>query len=118
MLSPKAPTSVRSWAENPPEWLNIVSPSSASWLTLPRLDRGEAEAIALANELSADWLLIDEAAGRDEAARQGIHTIGTLGVLREAHRAGLLDFRVSIEQLAHLGFRVSPSLIQVLLDSI
>jgi predicted nucleic acid-binding protein len=118
MLSPKAPESVRAWAISPPEWLNTVSPSVTSVTPLPRLDRGETEAIALAGELSADWLLIDEAAGRDEAGRQGIQTIGTLGVLREAHRSGLLDLRESVEEIVRLGFRVSPSLLQRLLDSI
>lgn len=118
MLSLKAPASVRAWAESPPNWLNIVSPSILSLAPLSRLDLGETEAIALAGELHADWLLIDETAGRDEAARQGIQTIGTLGVLREAHRAGLLDIRVSIDELVQLGFRVSPSLIEILLGSI
>lgn len=54
MLSPKAPASVRAWATSPLEWLDIVSPSAASVASLPRLDRGETEAIALASELSAD----------------------------------------------------------------
>jgi predicted nucleic acid-binding protein len=118
MLSPKAPASVRAWATSPPSWLSIVSPSASSLVLLPRLDLGETEAIALASERSADWLLIDEAAGRDEAGRQGIQTIGTLGVLREAHRSGLLDLRASVEEIVRLGFRVSPSLIQILIDSI
>lgn len=118
MLSSKAPASVRAWATSPPEWLNIVSPSVLSVAPLPRLDRGETEAIALASELSADWLLIDEAAGRDEAGRRGIQTIGTLGVLRQAHYSGLLDLRKSIEEVVQLDFRVSPSLVQMLLDSI
>lgn len=118
MLSPKAPASVRAWATSPPAWLNIVSPTISSIAPLPRLDRGETEAIALAAELSADWLLIDETAGRDEAGRQGIQTIGTLGVLREAHRSGLLDLHTSVDEIVRLGFRVSPSILQVLLDSI
>jgi len=118
MLSLKAPVSVRAWATSPPEWLNVVSPSASSQTPLARLDRGEMEAIALASELSADWLLIDEAAGRDEAGRQGMPTIGTLGVLRQAHQSGLLDLRTSLDEIVRLGFRVSPSLLQILLDSI
>jgi predicted nucleic acid-binding protein len=118
MLSPKAPASVRAWAISPPEWLNIVSPSAIYSPPLPRLDRGETEAIVLAGELSADWLLIDETAGRDEAGRRGIQTIGTLGVLRDAHHAGLLDLRTSLDEIVLLGFRVSPSLLQILLHSI
>jgi predicted nucleic acid-binding protein len=118
LLSLKAPSSVRTWAKNPPQWLDILSPSTGPRLPIPRLDRGETEAIALAEELHAHWLLIDEAAGRDEAAKRGLQTIGTLGILREGHIAGLLDLRTVIDRLTASGFRVSPSLIRLLLDSI
>jgi uncharacterized protein len=45
------------------------------------LDAGEAHAIALALELQADDLLIDERLGRQEAVRVGISIIGILGIL-------------------------------------
>jgi predicted nucleic acid-binding protein len=118
MLSPKAPQSVRAWAKNPPSWLELLSPSIGLHPPVARLDRGETEAIALAEELHADWLLIDEAAGRDEAAKRGLQTIGTLGILREGHRAGMLDFRMSMDRLLAAGFRIDPALIQLVLDSI
>jgi predicted nucleic acid-binding protein len=81
MLSPKAPPSVRAWAKNPPHWLELLSPSTGLHPPVARLDRGETEAIALAEELHSDWLLIDELAGRNEAIRRGLQTIGTLGIL-------------------------------------
>lgn len=118
LLSLKAPLSVRAWAKNPPGWLELLSPSTGLHPPVARLDRGETEAIALAEELHADWLLIDEAAGRNEAAKRGLQTIGTLGILREAHRAGLLNLRTAIDHLAATGFRVNQSLIQLLLDSV
>lgn len=118
LLNLKAPSSVRAWAKNPPRWLEILSPSTGLHPPVARLDRGETEAIALAEELHAGWLLIDEAAGRDEAAKRGLQTIGTLGILREGHRAGLLDLRTAIDRLATTGFRVNQSLIQLLLNSI
>ncbi|MCS7266288.1 MAG: DUF3368 domain-containing protein [Armatimonadetes bacterium] len=54
------------------------------------LDEGEAEAIALAAELGADLLLIDERHGRKVCQRLGIKVIGLVGVLIEAKRRGIL----------------------------
>ncbi len=109
---------MRAWAKNPPYWLEILSPFTGLYPPVARLDRGETEAIALAEELHVDWLVIDEAAGRDEATKRGLQTIGTLGILREGHKAGLLDLRTAIDRLMTTGFRVNQSLIQLLLDSI
>lgn len=118
MLHPKAPKSVRAWASDPPHWLELLSPSTTLAPAAPRLDRGEVEAIALAEEIHADWLLIDETAGRDEAARRGLQTIGTLGILLEAHRSALLDLPTTIDRLQAVGFRASPSIIEKLLASV
>jgi predicted nucleic acid-binding protein len=53
-----------------------------------QLDRGEAEAIALATDLHADFVLIDEQEGRQLASRTGLAVTGVLGVLLRAKRAG------------------------------
>ena len=55
------------------------------------LDRGEPEAIALAVELPADLLVIDDRRGRTVAAQRGVPLIGVVGVLIEARTRGLLD---------------------------
>jgi uncharacterized protein len=55
------------------------------------LDSGESEALALALELGADLVLIDEAVGRDVARRAGLASIGVLGLLLEARRRGLIE---------------------------
>jgi len=55
------------------------------------LDRGEAESIALAVELEADLVLMDEREGRHAAQRMGLHVVGVVGVLLEAKTKGAVD---------------------------
>ncbi len=54
------------------------------------LDLGEAETIALALELGADLVLLDEREGRRAATRMGLHVTGVVGILLEAKSRGLL----------------------------
>ena len=56
------------------------------------LDPGEAEAIALALELQADLILINEREGRLAAERAGLRVTGVLGVLLRAKNQGHLEF--------------------------
>lgn len=58
---------------------------------LRRLDAGEAEALALAIEVRADSVLIDEAAGRSVAAELGLTVIGALGILLLGKQDGLIE---------------------------
>jgi predicted nucleic acid-binding protein len=55
------------------------------------LHSGEAEAIALALQTKADWLLIDEKERRTMARRLGLRITGVLGVLLHAKRTGQID---------------------------
>jgi uncharacterized protein len=82
------------------------------------LDRGEAEAIALASELRADFLLMDERRGRRVAGRFGIRVLGVLGVLLEAKQKGLLPkVEDALEDLLKkAGFRISAALYQRALE--
>lgn len=54
------------------------------------LDSGEAEAIALAVEIQADQVLIDERRGRQVATRLNLRHTGILGILVEAKSKGLI----------------------------
>ncbi|QEI40110.1 hypothetical protein BMF77_00668 [Dolichospermum sp. UHCC 0315A] len=56
-----------------------------------KLDLGESEAIALAEEIGASQLLIDERAARKVAMARKLPLIGTVGILLLAKRRGLLD---------------------------
>jgi len=71
-------------------WLKVRTPSQQGLLAALRgsLDEGEAEAIALASELRAHLLLIDETEGRAAARALGLAVTGTLGVLLRGKREG------------------------------
>ena len=60
-------------------------------------------------------LLIDEAAGRLEASRRGIPNTGTVGVLRAASIAHLLDLPSALALLVATNFRISKSLLDELI---
>jgi len=80
-----APSPVRIWANSVPQWVEVLNPASS--LNLSHLGPGESEAIALASEIHADVLLIDERAGRQEALRRGLKVAATLSVLDEADQS-------------------------------
>ena len=111
-----APTVVRAWVSNHPSWLEVQQVSFISDAALEALDAGEREAIMLAEQVSADLLLIDEREGRREAIRRNLSVTGTLGVLDEAAERGLINLPEAIEQLRQTSFRASPQLLQLLLD--
>lgn len=74
------------------DWVEFCRVTDRTMVTSLQLevDEGEAEAIALAAELEADLLLLDERRGRIVASRLGLKFIGLLGVLIEAKHRGLV----------------------------
>lgn len=95
-------------------WLETKAPTNLQLLdTLNQtLDLGEAEAIALAVQLSADRLLIDERLGRGIAASYGLNLRGLLGILINAKQQRLIPvLKPILDQLINqAGFRVSQAL--------
>ena len=75
-----------------PAWLRVQSLRDRRQADLyaQTVDLGEAEAIALAQELRADHLLMDERKGRRLAAQQGLSVVGLLGVVLLAKRRNLI----------------------------
>jgi predicted nucleic acid-binding protein len=80
------------------------------------LDLGESEAIALAEEMGADQLLIDEKAARRVAMTRNLPLIGTMGVLLLAKRQGEIEnIKNILDQMQRQGTRISDRLYQQVL---
>ena len=100
-----------------PVWLNARAPGvTPPGLLRPRLGSGELEALALAVELKADWIILDDLPARHSAEAAGLNVIGALGVLLTAKQAGLLQsVRPELDALVRTSFCLSPLLYDKLL---
>ena len=76
------------------------------------LDAGEAEAIVLAEQVTCQFLLIDDWHGRTVAKQRGLTVAGVAGVLLAAKRGGLItDLSPVLAELVTIGYRLSPQLV-------
>lgn len=77
-----------------PGWLHVSDLTPEAKITAEKLteklDKGEAEAIALFQSIGADLLLLDDLKGRKEAITRKLSVTGTVGVLVAAKRKGLI----------------------------
>ena len=80
------------------------------------LGAGELSAVALAKELSADLVLIDERRARRYADEEGLAIVGCVGMLEDLYERGLLsDLRGAYKQLVQNKARID---LQTLQDSL
>jgi predicted nucleic acid-binding protein len=96
-----------------------VTPSALLTRLRLGLDPGEAEAVALADEIKADLILLDERRARRVASQLGLSRVGVLGILIEAKRGGLLAaVRPVLDDLiATAGFWVAGPLYDQILQA-
>ena len=101
-------------------WLEIQAPDPRmSELLSILVDRGEAEAIALAQSIPDSMVLLDDAQARRVAEHLGIRRIGTLGILRRAKKAGLIsELKIYIEQLRSNGIYIRSNLMEAVLRDV
>ena len=84
------------WAHRRPAWVlvDILTPpydaEAFGWQQAGILDPGEAEAIALARQIKANWLLTDDVAARLLAQSLGFEVHGSLGIVLWAAATGRL----------------------------
>jgi predicted nucleic acid-binding protein len=75
---------------------------------LTKLGKGESEAIALALEMKADLVLLDDYKARATAEFVGLNMTGTVGMLSSAQKNGLIsDLKSLLDELQAQGFRLS-----------
>ena len=103
-------------------WITVGTPTRTDLLDAllaGGLHRGEAEAMTLAVERSADVLLMDERQGRLTAEAMGIHVIGTIGLVVAARRRGdLAAVAPVLAELRNSGLWLSDGLVNQVLAAV
>jgi uncharacterized protein len=100
------------------KWIRILQPKRNDELLIALLDAGEAAVIDLAREKEVHMVLIDERKAR-KVARDiyGLQPIGTMRILIEAKRKGLLpEIAASIKKLRQDGYWIHEDIVQVALQ--
>ena len=100
-----------------PQWLSVATLSqdavSIAKDLYQKIDKGEAEAIALFTSMKADLLLIDNLNGRRQAKAMGLPVVGTLGILIAAKRKGIItEITAALEILKQHRFYVSDEVLK------
>jgi len=76
----------------------------------PDLGIGEREAIALALEVAADFVILDDQQGRRVAHEKGLLATGTLGILIEARERGMIpSVRCELDRLIEAGMWIDEA---------
>ncbi len=95
-------------------WISVRSVNDSSLLHLLKrdLDAGEAEAIALAKEIKAELILLDERDARKIAQSLSLRILGTVGVLIKAKQSERIESLQSMLDALRdqAQFRISNSL--------
>lgn len=96
-----------------PRWISIRLPTLPEAALPPRhgLDEGEFRAFALAIELGADLILVDDRKARRWARTHGLPITGTAGIALRAKDEGLVDrVRPILDSLIAHGVFLAPAL--------
>jgi predicted nucleic acid-binding protein len=104
---------IAEWAQGKERKISVVEIADTELFHSIKLvlHKGEAEAITLYKEKSADFLLIDEKKGRKVAEYYYVKIFGTIGLFLKAKQEGLLPrIKPYIELLQQSTVRISPAL--------
>jgi len=92
------------------DWVTVQRPVSEIALPLVvNLGPGETEVLMLALEMREAVMVLDDALARQMAETLNLHLAGTLGLLVDAKKAGLVpEVRPLLDKLQALRFRLAP----------
>jgi predicted nucleic acid-binding protein len=105
---PKTPQRVKDFIQSRPSWLQVRKANTSLFVPTKRIDRGEHEAFALALELKADAVLLDDKDAAIEARRHNILIIPTFTVLERAAAKNLIDLTKTVDAIRKTTFRLPP----------
>jgi predicted nucleic acid-binding protein len=105
---------------SPPSFVKEQSISATGFAytkgALGTLHQGELEAIVLAQELSADFVVLDDLLARRKAERSAVNVIGTIGLLFLMEKRGLFTAEKVWQKINSLtqqhGMYLSPKMLQ------
>jgi hypothetical protein len=106
----------------PPQWVIQASLGKTAhqkvekWIKTKRIDAGEAEAIGLALQEQADWLLTDDAEARQFAESLGLQVHGSIAILLWSVASGLIHEKAAairlLNNLANSSLWISDRVLQ------
>ena len=107
---------------SPPQWARKVAlekttqKKAEKWAKAKQIDAGEAEAIGLALQEQADWLLTDDAKARQFAESLGLEVHGSIAIILWAVAIGLIREKALaiqlLENLANSSLWISNRILQ------
>jgi predicted nucleic acid-binding protein len=103
-----------------PDWIEERQPAQplAAQVLAAQLGPGEGEAIALALEANATWVLIDDRPARRLARSLGLTVVGSAGLLVKAKDQGLIsEVRTLLEAMRDHDFRISDKVVKAILSA-
>ena len=101
-----------------PAWIDVKAVQNRDLLYTyaNSIDIGGASAMTLANEIHADMIILDDSAARKFAAKLNLHIAGSVGLLLEAKKNGIiLEIRPYLDKIQETNFRISATLINNIL---
>ncbi len=102
------------------DWIDCCQVSNRDLVTFLKisLDEGEAEAIALAQEICADLLLMDDGDGRHIAESVDIKFTGTVGLLLRYYQGYPQESKKALDELLAQGFRLNKAVYAKIMEQL